>query len=311
MLRISPYALGATLYMPATRLDIIDVIFGEKLPELRSLVVCLEDAVSEGDVQAALSNVKNLLAQIHDRGGRPTCSPLLFIRPRDSDMAELLNDWSLMTHVDGFVVPKLTLSNLGCWARAVTRQEILLMPTLETVEVFNPQSMVELGAALNAELKNRILALRIGGNDLMGCLGLRRSAGFTLYDTPMGYTIPMLCGVMGAAGFSLTAPVFEQLTNPEMLEEELKRDIAHGLIGKTAVHPSQISIIHKALCVSVGDLHSARLIVSEAAPAVFKFNGTMCEPATHLKWAQNIIERAKWHGIRPELEGLHLVEAAC
>ena len=46
MIRHSAYALGATLYMPATRADILDVVFGEKIQGLRSLVVCLEDAVA-------------------------------------------------------------------------------------------------------------------------------------------------------------------------------------------------------------------------------------------------------------------------
>lgn len=41
MKKLSPYALGATLYMPATREDILDVVLHKKLPELRSMVVCL------------------------------------------------------------------------------------------------------------------------------------------------------------------------------------------------------------------------------------------------------------------------------
>lgn len=32
MALFSPYALGATLYMPATRDDIVDVVFGERFP---------------------------------------------------------------------------------------------------------------------------------------------------------------------------------------------------------------------------------------------------------------------------------------
>ena len=110
---LSPYALGATLYMPATRPDLLDVVFRTKLPELRSLVVCLEDAVAEIAVDTALRNMHGLLTAINERGGRPSAGPLLFVRPRDSVMAAVLNDWSLMAHVDGFVVPKLTLRNLG------------------------------------------------------------------------------------------------------------------------------------------------------------------------------------------------------
>ena len=57
--------------------------------------------------------------------------------------------------------------------------------------------MVELGSALKANLNRRIIALRIGGNDLMGCLGLRRNPATTLYSTPLSYVIPMLAGIMG------------------------------------------------------------------------------------------------------------------
>ena len=300
MIRHSAYALGATLYMPATRSDILDVVFGEKIQGLRSLVVCLEDAVAETDVQQALINLKNLLLGIEARGGRLSGGPILFVRPRDAEMAAVLNEWSLMRHVDGFVVPKLRLSNIRQWQQAVTRNELALMPTLETPEVFDPGAMVELRDAMLEQLPGRIIALRIGGNDLMGCLGLRRNPAMTLYSTPMNYVIPMLCGVMGAAGFALTAPVFEQLNTPHLLEQELALDMAHGLVGKTAIHPSQISVIHKALQVTLEDLNSARQILSESAPAVFKFNDAMCEPATHYKWAQTVIERAHWQGVRTE-----------
>ncbi|AOJ43093.1 citrate lyase [Burkholderia lata] len=311
---ISPFALGATLYMPATRSDILDVVSGTRLPELRSLVVCLEDAVAAIDVDSALANLRALLMNIDARGGRAESGPLLFVRPRDAAMAAVLNDWPLMKHVDGFVVPKLTLQSLSSWENAVSHPDLYLMPTLETADVYDPGAMVELGSALKANLNRRIIALRIGGNDLMGCLGLRRNPATTLYSTPLSYVIPMLAGIMGAQGFALTAPVFEQLATPHLLNEELELDIAHGLVGKTAIHPSQIRIIQEALRVSLEDFNCATLIVNEAAPAVFKHNDAMCEPATHYKWAVNILERAKWHGVKPTApshgeHGVRLAEA--
>ncbi|HNN29121.1 MAG TPA: HpcH/HpaI aldolase/citrate lyase family protein, partial [Agitococcus sp.] len=33
MEKLSPYALGATLYMPATRNDLLAVVCGEKIPQ--------------------------------------------------------------------------------------------------------------------------------------------------------------------------------------------------------------------------------------------------------------------------------------
>ncbi|WP_110947026.1 HpcH/HpaI aldolase/citrate lyase family protein [Pseudomonas bohemica] len=299
MTRTSPYALGATLYMPATRPDILDVIRGEKLPGLRSMVVCLEDAVAATDVDPALQHLRGVLRSVVADNEARGSGPLVFVRPRDSQMAAKLNDWSETSAINGFVVPKFTLASLGQWALAASNPELLLMPTLETADVYSPQAMVDLGAAMRAEFGDRILALRIGGNDLMGCLGLRRNPAATLYKTPMGYVIPMLAGVLGAQGFAMTAPVFEQLATPELLSEELNLDISHGLVGKTAIHPSQITQIHDAFRVSIEDLNCAKLIVNDSAPAVFKHNDAMVEPATHYNWAVKIIERAKWHGVKP------------
>ena len=83
----SPFELGATLYMPATRTDIFDVIQRKKIKDLRSLVICLEDAVAEKDVPMALSHVRDILAHLHD-SERSVNKPLLFIRPRHPDMGK-------------------------------------------------------------------------------------------------------------------------------------------------------------------------------------------------------------------------------
>ena len=311
MERISPWALGATLYLPATRVDITDVIRGAKVPGLRSLVICLEDAVACADVDQGLRTLRSVLAGVGQQQRRQ--APLVFIRPRDAEMAAMLNDWPEIGAACGFVVPKLSLATLAGWARAVSNPDLLVMPTLETQDVYNPSAMVELGAAMRSEFGDRILALRIGGNDLLGCLGLRRDPGATLYETPMGYVIAMLVGVLGVQGFALTAPVFEQLATPQLFDKELRTDVAHGLVGKTAIHPSQVAQIHEAFRVSIEDLDCANRILNASAPAVFKHGNAMVEPATHRQWALNILERAKWHGTRPlevdRMESVRLVEA--
>ena len=83
MSTISPYALGATLYMPATRHDLADVVLNGKIPGLRSLVICLEDAVSDSDVEGVLKTLKSswltltALADAHHQ--IPFCSFVLGI----------------------------------------------------------------------------------------------------------------------------------------------------------------------------------------------------------------------------------------
>lgn len=296
MNRFSPYALGATLYMPATRPDLLAVVRGEKLSNLRSLVICLEDAVSEQDVEFGLNNLQRLLLEL-SRIERYKDAPLVFVRPRHLNMAKQLVDWPLMSLIDGFVLPKFTLHDVVIWQHLLQDSHLYVMPTLETKEVFDATAMTELAQALKQELNSRVLVLRIGGNDLLSCLGLRRSSVYTLYQSPISYVIGMLSGVMGAAGFSLTAPVCELINQPDLLRQELVLDVEHGLVGKTAIHPTQIPIIHQALKVSVSDYQAARLILNDTAPAVFSHNGAMCEPATHERWARRILERAYWYGM--------------
>jgi len=299
MKQISPYELGATLYMPATRDDLLKIIFNRKIDGLRSLVICLEDAVSDADVSAGLHNLAKVLSCIEEVGGRPADGPLVFVRPRNSSMAATLAQWPQIRHIDGFVAPKFSRATLSKWEQAMGESDLLLMPTLESADVFDPLAMSTLKNSLvSSSLRERILVLRIGGNDLMGCLGLRRDASRSLYDGPMGYVIPMLVGIMGSAGFALTAPVYERMDNIDVLKAELARDVAHGLVGKTAIHPCQIETIHEALKVSVEDLNAAKLILAQDAAAVFKHGGAMCEPATHRAWAKSIVDRAQWQGVR-------------
>ena len=297
MNRLSPYALGATLYMPGTRDDLEQILLHRKLPQVRSLVICLEDSVCAANVDIALTRLRRLLERMAVCREASSGRPLVFVRPRNVDMAARLSAWPGIGALDGFVIPKLRLGDLSAWASALSHPGLALMPTLETSEVFHPNAMAELGEAMKAVFGPRILALRIGGNDLLGVLGLRRDPAGTLYRGPMGYVVPMLVSVLGGLGFSLTAPVFELLQAPGLLKEELALDIAHGLVGKTAIHPSQIPLIHNALRVTEADLATARSILDAASPAVFQRNGAMCEPATHRAWALRLLERARWQGV--------------
>ena len=65
-------ALGATLYIPASRTDLA-AILGGRHPNLRSAVLCLEDSTHHQDVPRALANLAALLrnAARAERPGRP------------------------------------------------------------------------------------------------------------------------------------------------------------------------------------------------------------------------------------------------
>ena len=295
--RISPYQLGATLYMPATRADLLDVILRQKIPDLRSMVICLEDAVREDEVAAGLENLQRCLHGLYQQ--ERSIRPLVFVRPRHPSMAQALLEMSGIDSIDGFVLPKFDNHSFADWSAVVKAApaNLLFMPTLETAQMLDSKAVRELCERLQDEaIKSRILALRIGGNDLLSCLRLRTHREHTLYDGPLGYVVAMLVTHFVPAGFHLTAPVFEYFQDHRVLQAEFQRDLLHGLVGKTVIHPNQIAVIHQALKVDSRDYEAARRILDDAMPAVFQFEGAMCEPATHHHWAVQIMERAQHFG---------------
>ena len=61
---VQAWGLGATRYLPATRDDLATVLLGGRHPDLRSAVVCLEDAVHPRDVPFALALIAGGRARI-------------------------------------------------------------------------------------------------------------------------------------------------------------------------------------------------------------------------------------------------------
>lgn len=291
----SALSLGATMYMPATRADLWDVVKGEKYPQLRSVVICLEDAVVEQDVAFALTNLQALLLRLANEP-RLERHPFVSVRPRHLEMARTMGQWPLITQVDGMVLPKFGLANLLEWQKIIP-ESLMVMPTLESAETFDMVAMRELRQALLQDFRPT-LALRIGGNDLLGCLGLRRPVHQTIYRTPIGQLIANLSGQFLPFGFSLSAPVFEHFSQTHLLEEELQIDIQHGLSGKTIIHPSQIELVHRAYQVEEHELIEAKKILDVNAKAVFECHGSMLELTTHRRWAQRTLERATMFGIK-------------
>ncbi|MDP2310796.1 MAG: HpcH/HpaI aldolase/citrate lyase family protein [Pseudomonadota bacterium] len=289
---MSPLRLGASLYVPATRSDLTAVANGERMPRLRSVVFCLEDAVRPGDLGAALDALAASLVE-----WEPS-NTLRFVRPRSPDVLRLVLALPGASAIDGFVLPKLHRRNLPAWWEALGEHRGVVMPTLETREVFDPSEMHALRRMLSRRgVRERILSLRIGGNDLLQCLGVRRSPDVTLYETALGPVIAALATTFRPFGFNVTGPVFEGLAGFDVLRREVALDLAHGLFGKTAIHPSQVAVIEAGYSVSAEDLEAAERILDPDAPAVFRMGETMCEPATHRRWAQLVRERAALYGV--------------
>jgi citrate lyase beta subunit len=295
---IDALELGATLYVPATRADLAATLLGGRIPGLRSAVICVEDAVAADDVELGLKRLAQFLRRLAKAGDLH--SPLLFVRPRDTAM---LGRILLMPGADrlaGFVLPKVTAATLPFWLAHGFADRHRLMPTLETRDAFDGHELRRLRDQLLA-VHDRILAIRIGGNDLLQTLGARRSRLRTAYDGPLGPAIATLVATFAPWDFALSAPVMEGFDDTALLREEVARDIEHGLLTKTAIHPVQIAPIQAAYAVPARDLAEAEAILADTPPAVFASGGAMCEPATHRRWAVSTRTRAALFGVADPL----------
>ena len=283
-------ALGATLYLPATRADLSAVLNLEKRLNLRSVVVCTEDSIREHELPQALANLEQTLEQLSP-------SPILrFIRPRNVAVLSQVMRMKGMDLIDGVVLPKITIENVMAFAEAASRiPSLQLMPTIETGIAFDRRQLEKLRESL-ACIVNPVLCLRIGGNDLLNLLGLKRPRTLTLYDTPLRNVINDIILTFRCAGYDIAAPVCEYLDNPAALEREVQLDIVHGLLTKTAIHPLQVPIIERAYRVSRQERELAEQILHPEARAVFKQDGQMCEPATHRNWAERLLLRSELFG---------------
>lgn len=293
---------GPTLYVPAVRSDLVRIAnegHEGRRHQARTLIFCTEDAVRADQVDQALHNLLAALPRLQRQEGR-----FCYIRVRSPWVLGRLLAAEGIGNVEGFVIPKATARNLPDYLHQLSEHDPFeLMPTLETAEAFDQEEMRALRLLLQSEaVRHRIPALRIGGNDLLNTIGVRRSPHRTIYDTAIGPVISQLVCQFKPFGFNLTAPVFEGLAHPDVLAEEVERDLDHGLYSKTAVHPDQIPIIEAGYRVSTRDLEMAEHMLQQDAPAVFRMHDTMCEVGTHLRWAQLIISRASLYGVAPEPE---------
>ncbi|MDG4596482.1 MAG: HpcH/HpaI aldolase/citrate lyase family protein [Candidatus Contendobacter sp.] len=289
---LSALRLGVSLYVPATRPDLAAIASGRKLPELRSVIFCTEDSVHERDLEAALDRLAVLLPELEP-------GPLLrFVRPRNPAVLRRLLRMDGIERIQGFVLPKLDSHTLGDWLRVWDDSYgHYVLPILETAEAFDRRRMELLRDRLeDSGLSDRVLCLRIGGNDLLNLLSIRRARGATIYDTPLRGVIADLVCIFHPAGYRLSAPVFDYLDAPETLAREVEADLQHGLVGKTAIHPSQIPVIEASYRVPRADYETAAAVLAADA-AVFRLRDAFCEPATHRRWAEGVLERARVFGV--------------
>lgn len=221
-------ALGATLYIPATRDDLAGVISRRHREGVISMVIDLEDAVADDQSEAAIAATA---AALHQLEGTPAGEMLLFVRVREPSQIDTIAAALHSAHtLSGFVLPKFSAEGATTALESVRRAGAMLgghlwaMPVLESRALVHRETrdaeLSAIAAALDAH-RSSVLAVRIGATDMCGLFGIRRDRDLTIYDVrvaadAIGGVVNIL-GRADASGHIITGPVWEYFADHERL----------------------------------------------------------------------------------------------
>lgn len=283
--------LGGTLFVPATHPQLDSVASGEKYPQLRSMVIDLEDGIDPAARETAAACVASML----ETEAPP---PLLrFIRPDSPEMLSRLLGMDGIGKMDGFVLPKFGLDNFDAWLQPLNDTAFALMPSIEGRELFNPTALHALADEL-IPYRDRIPAVRFGLEDMLRQLGIVRDCATPLYDlVAPAHVIGSFLAVFKPRGFDVSGGVYKCYADSEGFRREAETELRQGLLGKTIIHPSQIALMEEACKVTRGEKEQA-LKIMEATSNVASDHGIMLERPTQLPWAATLLRRAALYGVK-------------
>ncbi|WP_175407416.1 HpcH/HpaI aldolase/citrate lyase family protein [Streptomyces sp. TRM64462] len=240
--RVLAAGLGATLYSPATRPALADDVYKQVGRGVVSMVLCLEDSIDDGDVEAAEENLVRQFTDLAARGGEP---PLLFVRVRTPEQIPDLTRrlGPAVRLLSGFVLPKFTEKRGLPFLEALVEAEsgpvaadvlagrpLYAMPVLESPDLLHLETRADTLAGIARSVtayRDRVLALRLGVTDFCSAYGLRRSPDMTAYDVQIvAHVIADVVNVLGRAdgsGFTITGPVWEYFRLQERMFKPMLR----------------------------------------------------------------------------------------
>ena len=322
---ILQYAVGALLYMPATNVKIADEIKSHRYPSLKSMVLCLEDSIGDAMVEEAEEAVETILKKLLNcyKEGEISISelPLIFIRVREIGQMTRLYEkcGEAIKMITGFVWPKINKSNINGYIKEFeeiskkVNEPLYVMPIIESKEVMYKQTRIENLLYLNTALKRistKVLGIRVGGADFCSIFGVRRGMNRTIWDIQV--VADCLADIINifSRNYVVSGPVWEFFGKDsnaawaEGLRRELETDNLNGIIGKTAIHPTQLEVIQESLIVSYSDYKDAMNILGTSADLIGvqkSYEGNkMNEVKTHSNWAKKIVCLSNIYGVRKE-----------
>lgn len=324
------YAVGGLLYMPASNTKIAQKIISREYSFVKSMVLDLEDSLGDDLVgfgqRTIKATIRELAQAVEDNKITISDIPLIFIRVREAkhitDAKNMLG--SDLQYITGFNVPKFdkttcdsfieTFTEVRDYAKKELNTDLYIMPIIENKNTMYRQLRMDNLLYMNDRLRaiqDSVLNIRVGGADFCQVYGIRRSMNDDIYD--IGVVRSVLNDIMNVFGknYIVSGPVWEYFENKEHpedtrwsdgLKRELYADHLNGFIGKTSIHPSQLSFISESLIQNKIDYEDAMNILgmNTNTVGVKKSAGgnRMNEAKTHVNWARKTIGLASIYGVR-------------
>lgn len=312
------YSVGALLYCPANNESIVNSIMTEKFGYKFSLALCLEDTINDDQVEMAEDKLIDSLKEIQQaKSIRDFYLPKIFIRVRyPEQITEIVNKLGdTIDIICGFIAPKFDNINADSYISIMqeinkfSKNTLYFMPIFESNTIVNLSTRHKLLYDLKAKLDTiepLVLNVRVGGNDLCHSFGIRRHSNESIHSIgPIDNILSDILTVF-SMDYVVSGPVWEYYNGDQWeagLRNEIAEDLLCGFIGKTVIHPNQISVVNDALRVPANDLADAKSILKWDTHNDNLVSGSiskerMNEYKTHSNWAVKTLLLAEYYGIR-------------
>ncbi len=312
------YSVGALLYCPANKRSIVDSITDNRFGTKYSLAMCLEDTIRDDCVAEA----EHILADsLHHLGqhlqSKDFYLPKIFVRVRNArQIGRLIKAFGESTRlVTGFILPKFSLENADEYIQEMIKineastDPVYTMPIYESTSMIDLRNRYEILYTLKDKLnqiEDRVLNIRVGGNDLCHAFGFRRHDDESIHQIrPIANLFSDIITVYGM-DYIVSGPVWEYYHSHNWekgLYHEIADDKLCGFVGKTVIYPSQIAVVNEAYKVSKNDYEDASAILnwdktSHSLVAGSADKERMNEYKTHSRWALRTLLMAEYFGIK-------------
>lgn len=312
------YSVGALLYCPANKKNIADSISAQRFGTKYSLAMCLEDTIRDDCVAEAEYILANSLHQLDIQSQQNSFyMPKIFVRVRNArQIGRLYKAFGESAKlVTGFILPKFSLENADEYIQEIIRaneasaKPVYTMPIFESPSIIDLRNRYEILYALKdklGQIEDRVLNIRVGGNDLCHAFGFRRHDDESIHQIrPVASIFSDIITVYGM-DYVVSGPVWEYYYSSNWekgLYHEIADDKLCGFVGKTVIYPSQIAVVNEAYKVPEKDYQDASAILnwdqsshSMVAGSVSKER--MNEYKTHSNWALRTLLMAEYFGIK-------------